>query len=109
MDFSKQVARGILLLKSCGYDLDKIDLERLQLSNCRDCVLGQLCGSYSVGVFEFNIWREVDDRVSYGFTVETDSKGITNYGEFAALTVEWKKQLTALRQPKENQKEICHV
>lgn len=112
MDFTKQVSNGIKFLQDKGYDLNEIDLSRLDLSygslslDGKGCVLCQLFGDYSYGVDSLQVLPAVGDTVPassmevyFGFHIPTTA----NYDDeeieelWNELTNEWKKQLTAPR------------
>ena len=60
----QRVQRGVKLLDE--YDPDwfkQINLEKLDLSNCHECLLGQLFKSFGHGVDIF--FKEVEDSVEY--------------------------------------------
>ena len=86
-NFVDQVQQGILLLKESPYSekLGHIDLDRLDLSNKRYCVLGQM-GFYSSVAQDLNLSRS--DLIDFGFDVASRTKE-----GYAELTEEWRKQL----------------
>jgi len=62
----KTVARGVELLdeRLPGWD-EEITVENLNLSNCRECVLGQLFGEYDKGLRVLGLSSK--DAKSLGF------------------------------------------
>lgn len=60
---------------------DKIDPSRLHLTNCKECVLGQVFGSYEAGLNALGLtW----DAADYGFSLESESPQ-----QWAWLTRTW--------------------
>lgn len=66
------VAQGVALLdiKRPGWFKD-IDLVRLELDNCNDCVLGQIYGYFDPGLRNLGIIE--DDAWKFGFSRSFDS------------------------------------
>lgn len=87
--FAAEVAKGILFLdkKRPGWR-SLIDLRRLDLLSCKDCILGQGFGHYLIAIDELHL-PNVADRVEYGFAVEPKSPD----ADYKELAEEWKKQL----------------
>jgi hypothetical protein len=91
-----RVARGAALLDEMkpGWDA-RVDLAELDLSSCRQCVVGQLFGEefgrwpYETGLRALGIPFFGEDE--YGFEKEATGE------EYAALTAEWRRVVTARR------------
>ena len=92
---SRQVARGAALLdeKIPGWD-ERIDLARLQMHSCHDCVIGQLFTSvgdcvtpYGRGMEALGVWDLRGDAPGHGFDGE----------DADALNAEWRRVITARR------------
>lgn len=76
--------------KKPGWE-SRIDIERLNLANPMQCVLGQLYGEYTVGIVELDLIGVVD-RDLLGFTIyPSPSVG------WSGLTCEWKESIVARR------------
>ncbi len=88
-----RVARGAALLdeKRPGWDA-RIDLAVLDLESCRQCVVGQLFGpEYGHDPFGWGL-------AVLGIPVEAGRHGFDTFGEdFADLTAEWRRVVTARR------------
>lgn len=58
-----RVASGVYMLDifSPGWR-QKIDLANLDITSCRDCVLGQIYGSYETGMRRLGLWWDEDDK-----------------------------------------------
>src|SRR6266536_5620391 len=92
---SRQVARGAALLdeKIPGW-AERIDLARLQMNSCHDCVIGQLfpvesdwVTPYGRGMEALGVWH-----------LRGDARGHGVDGEDAdALNAEWRRVITARR------------
>lgn len=91
MAYETEVARGIALLdeKILGWR-DRIDLGRLNIASCEDCILGQLYGDYFDGreILTGNIppTEGFDWAVYRGFTTESPL-------DVDALTAAWRRAL----------------
>jgi len=73
----------------------EIDLKRLDLSNPRNCVLGQLLGSWAAARRMMIAHRIGLDQL-VGLFVETDSIRVMMEG-YERLTKGWKKKIRQLR------------
>ena len=82
-------------LKPCWYR--SVRLDTLKLSDCSDCVLGQLFGGYGYGVFVLRRHLRDVDAAANGFTLtceEADRASITETDElYARLTEFWKVEI----------------
>jgi hypothetical protein len=68
----QRVQRGAQLLDEKVPDWrSKIDVERLDISDFRDCILGQLFGSYRTGLREMGL-ASILVGVDYGFDMNLD-------------------------------------
>lgn len=61
---------------------DKIDLDRLNVRSCDDCILGQVFGEYTTGLIELGVWPTGEDvprpphmihQSMLGFAIDADS------------------------------------
>ena len=100
--FEEQVSKGIEVLNRNRPNWrDKIDIEALDTNDWRDCVLGQVFGSYSDGMDallpEFSLTSE--HCLSVAYTVFDMRTSFANDNGFDArenvreLTLEWKRVL----------------
>ena len=71
----ERVARGVKLLneKKPGWK-KKIDRERLDMSSCEDCILGQLFGSYRDGLYILKYAHFLDNGFSLDSFILPDLK-----------------------------------
>ena len=91
---------------------DAVDLDTLDLSSCKVCVLGQLAPMIVAGthlpwrsVADYTDARlffgwDVDDATSHGFTTEIDLDTDTRRmiaAKFGALTVAWRERILQAR------------
>jgi hypothetical protein len=95
--YAEQIARGAAFLdeKASGWR-QRVDLDRLQMSDCTACVLGQLDGRgsrfwYSM-LTRFGLNPEVGEDVEHGFATSEDD-GDT----YEQLTTEWRQYIEATR------------
>jgi hypothetical protein len=70
----------------------RIDLDRLALEDCQDCVLGQILGSFDDGLLDLNL--EDPGAIELGFMEPGLFLIDTNYPD---LTAEWKRVITERR------------
>lgn len=116
--FESEVDRGVqLLTNEVGPRwFAGIDLDRLDLNDVHDCVLGQLFGHYGEGCQKFWAEARVEEyRAKYGIPLSTELQdhkaahyglNLSNaYSEhtdgdllFAELTNEWVRQIRLLRE-----------
>ena len=95
--FREEVERGAAFLdaRRPGWR-EIVDLDRLELSRCTTCVLGQLAGvkeevEWEVVLSEFGLDWEQEDDIRLGFNNwDTDET-------WAALTGEWRKYIRETR------------
>lgn len=88
---SERVAAGVAYLdeQAPGWR-DRVNLDRLRMSHCEDCILGQIYGDY----WDAPIFREEDGN-GFAVTIGVDaSMGLGMSEEFAALGAEWRRVLT---------------
>lgn len=107
-DVAERVTRGVALLdeKVPGW-VDKVNVERLDVSNGVTCVLGQLYGAYNSGRAKLDL--DEAQAAELGFQVRFP-KGGTSLGdlvvllvaafgdEYPALTKEWQRVIGVLKQ-----------
>ena len=76
----------------------QIDLGRLDLEDCTDCVLGQIFGYYDDGCRDLILGDHA--TVVNGFTCAGDEEPYEDDrpGEFPSLTAEWKRVITERRE-----------
>ena len=89
------IARGLALLDEKvgpGWE-QRIDLEKLRLSSCKQCVVGQLFDEYDKGADILGF--ELGSR--YGFDVGMVHAPQTVWSEYQALTRAWKRAIRARR------------
>lgn len=91
-NMSAAVERGAVLLdeKRPGWE-HELDLARLKLENCTDCVLGQLAGHYADGVIALDLERPWE----YGFAV--DPINPPHRQAYADLTGLWIRKIAERR------------
>lgn len=87
-DFASRVRRGAELLDRVrpGWERE-LDLERLAVRDCHQCVLGQLFGEYKDGLRMLGKWSSElwDSRVPFGFALRLGERPY-----FPALTDAWR-------------------
>jgi hypothetical protein len=92
---AERVERGAALLdaKRPGWWRD-IDLGRLDIWSCHDCIGGQLDGGYDATMDLLGVW-DVEEARDLGF----DDRGLCpEDGEYAALTEAWRDLITKHRE-----------
>jgi hypothetical protein len=70
----------------------RIDLPSLDLSDCEDCVLGQLLGCYEDGLTELGL--DCEQSIFLGFG---ESGLLIDECDYDELTTEWKRVITGRR------------
>lgn len=86
------VVFGAKLLDSYNPEwFSQVDVNRLNLGSCYDCVLGQLFGSYAKGLNELGIPES--GRFEYGFSMD----GFHPKEDWLALTNLWREQIAFRR------------
>lgn len=112
MNVQERVARGVALLdkKVPGW-VDRINLATLDVGLSDRCILGQVFGGYSLGLSKLQLTL----GAHLGFVASSPTGAMSVYDflltiayEFAALTEEWRRVITILRQRVE-QKEMVLV
>lgn len=90
----RRVNRGVAFLNECvpGWK-DKISVDRLNLHDPYNCVLGQLFGEYGKGVDKLNI-DTIKKRTLLGFT-EASGPDYTTF--HPRLTKVWKNKIRKLQ------------
>ena len=84
--YQQAVTDGIKLLnKQFPRWKRRIKLEKLHMASSQHCILGQLYGSYGIGVNKIGL-------PPFNFT-ERCNHGFTTIHNFGALTREWKRQI----------------
>ena len=109
IDYDTRVARGAALLdeKLPGW-WQRVDLDRLDLSKCTDCVLGQLTGDYDSMATTLLIGPRANKyplrgnakAARLGFTLPpSDAEWLSpmRLAEWAALTAAWKRLIESRR------------
>lgn len=83
---NENVSRGISLLDQevPGWR-DKIDWDKLDMSNCFRCILGQLFGEYAEGVDYLRVTGAI-----YGFDIKPYQTREEHVESFAILTELWR-------------------
>lgn len=108
--YEDRVAKGMDLLDRAdpGW-VDRIDLDRLEMASCGQCILGQLRGHYLDGFLEIVRPMHFSVRFSsaeYGFTLYDDEQGDFPHaeeefrevmGRFHDLGLAWKSAILARR------------
>jgi hypothetical protein len=92
--YADRIERGMAYLDETTPDWWKrIDLDRLRMFHCLDCIIGQLCGSYS------NFLRQHDMPVKWlrdrGFVLILGQDPPDSY---PTLTAGWKAAIRARRE-----------
>lgn len=106
MKSSIKIKRGVELLneKSPGWH-SKIDLDRLDMADRDDCVLGQLFGDYFDGLEAIGVRPDRD--VSFGFNFKVPplppTMGVKSWQSVIERSVDrlnkcWKQEITNLRE-----------
>jgi hypothetical protein len=93
-EITKRVERGAALLdeKRPGW-WQGIDLDRLDISSCSDCIAGQIGGgNYLIGAEGAGLWTWEED-VAHGFGAEAAS-----FAEYGALTAAWRDLIVRRRE-----------
>jgi hypothetical protein len=92
MRASEVAARGAMLLDTNVPDwIDRIDLSRLNVGRCQDCLLGQLFGSYQFGLSGLGLYQG-KEMSSYGFNTNSDNE----FG-YEELTEAWRDLIARRR------------
>jgi len=94
----EDVMRGVAWLdeQRPGWE-DKIDLDRLRLGSCLDCVIGQLFGDYEA--LRDNFIMDIETRRKLGFTIHS-----WNDEKWNELTETWKQVIRNRREINEQQR-----
>ncbi len=107
MNVQERVARGVALLdeKMPGW-VDRIDVDTLEISSIRHCVVGQLnqgefargirllgLGAYANGAEYGFAWSGF-----YGLSSGEEYLALSSGEEYLALTTEWKRVIGILRE-----------
>lgn len=92
---AERVRAGVQLLDACNSPdwRDRINIVRLDLSDVSMCVLGQVYGSYGLGVRRLHL--EATDEFAYGFHAQVPRRGssIPSARIWPLLTEAWKQAL----------------
>jgi hypothetical protein len=89
----ERVDAGVRLLRTRrapAHAFDRVDPDRLDLSTCADCVLGQIFGDYALGLDALDLTEET--TVAYGFDL-----GYLEEQLIDVLTVLWRERIEAMR------------
>jgi len=104
MNLETKVAKGAVLLDGIDPEwFDKIELEDLDMMECKFCILGQLYGDYESGLHEIGFHYDQKGharRFDYGF-----STSFSEGGSHRELTEPWKQEILNRRQ-KETERNI---
>lgn len=94
----KDINKGIEYLnETCPEWINVIDLEKLDLSNCERCILGQLYGSYLSAVKVLDL--DPHETANMGFSLRGYDYPFYNYND---LTRVWKRLIKEIREKKKN-------
>jgi hypothetical protein len=96
---SERVAAGLALLDDRNPGAaERIDVDRLDIVDCADCMLGQAYGHYLAGLDRLGLSDE--GAIEFGFTAAFD-ESTTPYEvigqRFDALTAEWRRVIAERR------------
>lgn len=98
-ELQERVRRGIALLdRECPEWRDKIRIERLDLSNSCQCILGQVYNYFDQGIEAIGLVSLLDDEDDGHYTLEEEI-ALTSHGfygplyEYGELTEVWKGEL----------------
>jgi len=98
-ELRRRVNQGVELLTVWSpLWFERVDLERLDLGNCRQCVLGQLTGDFNFGLTKTGLSHHAAEN--YGFTLPPGasvSEMRKRPSEWKMLTAEWRRQINRLR------------
>lgn len=93
--FKENVEKGVHLLnEKCPGWFEKIDLEKLFMQSCDECVLGQLFGNFIKGT---GILLPGASAIDFGFSISAYN---FRDSDWSALREEWIKQIVALKDRK---------
>jgi hypothetical protein len=98
LDQHREVAAaGAALLDARGPWADRIDLVRLDMASCRDCVLGQLYGWYSSGRAALDLSTSAAELYGFVFTCDADdSDDCVSCGpQYPLLTEAWRDEIAS--------------
>jgi hypothetical protein len=115
--YEQEVARGIALMEQYfpGFRND-LDLRKLDMQSCEECVLGLKCGDYLDGLMKLGIYyldlgnaeKMNRDAAYYGFSRLLSEEGamtaVESLQQWQLLTEEWVRQLTEGEQTCESTK-----
>lgn len=90
--FEQNIQKGVEFLDQ-NYPnwLDKVDVSELDLSDCHQCIMGQLFGHYIKGKRKYG----GEKMKKFGFSVEI---GLLSDKQFEQLTEEWKQAIKHKKQ-----------
>jgi hypothetical protein len=93
----QQVAKGVGLLNELmpGW-ASKIDLDRFDFKHHANCILGQLYGGYTTGLFTIFGVKNTDPW-TYGFNVDCNASDVEMGIQRSILHPEWKRVVQELR------------
>lgn len=93
MDYTDKIDKGVAYLKEEHDEwLRTVNVDKLDMSHPRDCILGQLHGYF--GEYLFDHAKGLTWAVEHGFTTFTDEETGTNYPD---LTWQWQVRINDLR------------
>ena len=97
-DVATRVAKGVALLdeQKPGW-VGQVDLIKLDIRDPERCILGQTCEGFNAGLDEL----DVEYACEYGFDCWVEDEVEDELEDFYALTQEWKRVITILRQKQE--------
>ena len=90
----QRVARGAQLLDREGPTgwREQIECDTLDLSDCKQCILGQLYGDYEPGLYKLRVY----DGTPQGFeraNTDTPTPIASAKRQYARLTAAWRREL----------------
>lgn len=99
---AERVAAGMAFLEERRpYAAGEINLNWLDIRDCFDCALGQLYGSFDMGREALGLSVLAADEMGFTCASTADASDAAGDDEFAELTAEWRRVITARREPSE--------
>lgn len=92
--FDECVALGMLFLDDAvpGWD-DRITPKTLNMASSNDCVLGQLYGSYWVGMRQLRVGYHAAERFGFAYDIKHCNSMLNGATEYRVLTQAWVAKL----------------
>jgi hypothetical protein len=91
--YLRAIKRGLRLISDV--DLDKIDLDTLDMRSHCGCVLGQVYGSYHDGLRMLDFDHDRLAQIDHGFDIDRYTS--LSPAKYQQLTQEWKNAITKRR------------